>query len=288
MVAIAVPDHYLSGVSDKPAAVYDCYPILAGIAKQIEDLELIALVSPITFRHPAVMLKMAVTIDHMSGGRFVLGVGAGWLDREHELFGIPYPAMAERYQMLEEALGYPRAGLSDEPAGFAVRYSQLEASDILPPAVGSLRLVVGGLGASETPRLAGRYAGEYSVYPGSEDEIRLRVERARSAAVAAGRDFERILLSSSGQVVTAPTEAEYRERFSRLTASLQVDVERMEAHFERRNTPRGSYEQVAEQLLVLDPVGVERFYLQWPSSFDRDEGDTIPRYVRDAFGQRRG
>jgi alkanesulfonate monooxygenase SsuD/methylene tetrahydromethanopterin reductase-like flavin-dependent oxidoreductase (luciferase family) len=60
-------------------------------------LELVVLVSPITFRHPAVMLKAATTIDHMSGGRFALGLGTGWLDREHEIFGIPCPPMAERF-----------------------------------------------------------------------------------------------------------------------------------------------------------------------------------------------
>ena len=138
--------------------------MLAGLAREIDHLELIVLVSPITFRHPAVMLKMAVTIDHMSRGRFALGIGTGWLDREHEIFGIPYPDMSERYEVAEEALGYLTAALASEPTVFDGRHFRLEPADIMPRPIGPIRLVVGGVG--KTPTLAGRYAGEYNIYPG--------------------------------------------------------------------------------------------------------------------------
>jgi alkanesulfonate monooxygenase SsuD/methylene tetrahydromethanopterin reductase-like flavin-dependent oxidoreductase (luciferase family) len=284
MVAIAVPDHYVSGLTGEPTTTYDPYPVLAGLARDIDVLELVVLVSPITFRHPAVMLKAATTIDHMSGGRFALGLGTGWLDREHEIFGIPYPPMAERYEILEEALGYVRAGRGPEPAGFHGRHFALERVAVLPRPIGPMRIVVGGVGPVKTPTLAGRYADEFNIYPGDRDDVRRRIDVAKSAAAVAGRDFDQILLSTSGQIVAAATEAEYRDKLDRLAESAKLDVEDLEAHFQRRNTPRGSYEQVAEQVSMLAGLGAERFYVQWPAGFDREEGSEILGYLRNAVG----
>ena len=185
--AIALPDHYLMALDDEGAKTTpapDTLTQLAGLARDTRDLQLVVLVSPITFRHPAVLVKTAITIDRMSGGRFTLGIGTGWMDREHEVFGFPYPPMAERFEMLEEALAYARAMLSDDPIGFDGNRYTLEAFPIAPQPSGHVNLLVGGIGATKTPRLAGTYADEFNVYPGRDLEI--RIDRARAAATAAG------------------------------------------------------------------------------------------------------
>ncbi len=91
LAAFALPDHYLMALSEEAAKstpAPDALIQMAGLARDTESIELVVLVSPITFRHPAVLAKTAITIDRMSGGRFVLGLGTGWMDREHEVFGF--------------------------------------------------------------------------------------------------------------------------------------------------------------------------------------------------------
>ena len=214
---------------------------------------------------------MAVTIDRMSGGRFGLGVGTGWLDKEHEVFGFPYPDMATRFAMLEDALAYIRAMLAPDPTGHDGEYYTLEPFGVSPRPLGPIPLIVGGTGKVKTPRLAGTYADEYNAYPAPPDVFRAKVAAAREAAVAAGRDPDALLISSSGGVLAAPTEAEYEEKFRQRAAEAEMMAEELEAHFEHRQTPRGTYEQVAATLGDMAAAGMRRFYLQLGADFDRDE-----------------
>jgi alkanesulfonate monooxygenase SsuD/methylene tetrahydromethanopterin reductase-like flavin-dependent oxidoreductase (luciferase family) len=272
LAALAVPDHYVLSRDEEGIAIpaLDAFAMLAGLARDTTVIPLAVLVSPITFRHPAVLLKSAITIDHLSGGRMALGVGTGWLDIEHHLFGLPFPERGERFAMLEEALGYLRAALDRAPGGFEGERYRLEGFDMHPRPIGRLPLIVGGTGAVRTPALAGRYADELNAYPAPEDEMRARVGRARDAAAAAGRDPDALLISSAGQVTAAATEAGYRDLVARLAAEAGIEVEELEAAFERRGTPRGTYEQVAGHLADLERAGVRRFYLQVRADFARD------------------
>ena len=106
-VAVALADHYLYGNRRERYSdpVYDSFVQAAALGRDTAGIEIVMLVSPITFRHPAFYAKASITIDELSAGRFVLGLGTGWHDDEHELFGIPYPDRNERFGMLEDALG---------------------------------------------------------------------------------------------------------------------------------------------------------------------------------------
>ena len=270
--AFALPDHYVGGLGTDTAATGDAFDgliQLAGLARDTATIELSVLVSPVTFRHPAVLAKSAVTIDHMSGGRFTLGVGTGWMEREHEIFGLDFPDRATRFEMMEEALGYLAAVFSDEPVPFEGSHFQLEPISVQPKPISRRRLVVGGMGAVKTPRLAGRYADEYNVYPAPIAEFRARIDRMRRAAADAGRDPDAILLSSSGQVVTAPTRREFEELFAARAAEFGMTVDELEAHYALRNTPRGTHDEVLAEIASFAGAGVTRFYLQYPAVFDR-------------------
>ncbi len=263
LVALALPDHYLMAISEDEAAstpAPDAFAQFGGLARETQDIELVMLVTPITFRHPAVLAKMAVTIDLMSGGRFVLGVGTGWLDREHEVFGFPYPPIADRFEMLEEALGYLSSAFDPANPGYQGNLYQLEAFPLAPAPTRPIPLLVGGTGRHRTPNLAGRYAHEFNVYPGSD--IADRIARCKKAAIDAGRDPDSIRLSSSGQVLAAATEADFDDLMEERAAEAGISRQELEAHFERRQTPRGTFEQVRAQLDGLGTVGVERFYFQ--------------------------
>ena len=272
LAAFAVPDHYLGaggGQADKVPAS-DGLIQLGGLARETSTIPLVMLVSPITFRHPAVYLKSAITIDRMSGGRFTFGLGTGWLEQEHEVFGIDFYERTMRFEMLEEALGYITAGLSADAPGFIGTHYQLQPFDSQPRPTGPLPILISGVGKVKTPTLAGRYADEFNVYPSDLAGMRIRIERAHKAAVDAGRDPERILLTSAGQVLAAPTETRYRELLGENAAAAGVSVDELEAGYEMRGTPRGSYEQVAEMMAGYAGLGIERFYLQRGHDFDRD------------------
>ena len=263
LVALALPDHYLlaldeEGAKTKPAP--DAFIQLGGLARDTSGIDLVMLVSPITFRHPAVLMKMAVTLDRMSNGRFTLGIGTGWMDREHEVFGFEYPPMSERFDRLEEALGYVTAGFNPNNPGFEGDYYQLEAFPLSPSPMGQIPVLVGGTGKYKTPRLAGKFADEFNVYPGPD--MAERIQRFRDAAIDAGRDPDSIRLSSSGQVVAAATEEEFQDRMDADAEAAGLSREQLEIHYEKRQTPRGTYAQVNDQLAGFEALGVSRFYFQ--------------------------
>ena len=263
LVALALPDHYLMALSDEEAGVTpapDAFIQLGGLARDTTDIELVMLVSPITFRHPAVLAKMAVTLNRMSNGRFTLGVGTGWMDREHEVFGFEYPNMRERFARLEEALAYLTAAFDPEAPGYTGEYFQLEPFPLAPSPLRKIPILVGGTGAHKTPRLAGMYADEFNVYPGPD--LADRIERFHAAAIDAGRDPDDILLSSSGQIVAAETEAEFEDLMNSNASEAGISREELDGHYEKRQTPRGTYEQVRETLESFSDLGIERFYVQ--------------------------
>ncbi len=262
LAAFAIPDHYLYGTDDdalsRPA--HDAFAVMAGLARETETIELVILVSPITFRHPSVLVKNAATIQEMAGGRFKLGVGTGWLEEEHRRFGIGFPDMKERFARTEETLAYLRAAFADPPHDFTGEFYTLEAFDMQPRP--ELRLVVGGTGAVKTPRLAGTYADELNAYPAMPDEYLAKIRRAREAAAAADRDPAALLISSSGQVVAANTEPEYRDRLAEIAATVGTDPEELEKEAAKRNAPRGTWDQVREILGGMEAGGMSRFYFQ--------------------------
>ncbi|GMQ92828.1 MAG: LLM class F420-dependent oxidoreductase [Acidimicrobiia bacterium] len=263
LVALSLPDHYLLALDEEKAKTTpapDAFIQFGGLARETSDLELVMLVSPITFRHPGVLAKMAVTLSNMSNGRFTLGIGTGWMDREHDVFGFEYPNIAERFAMLEEALGYITAAFDPEFPGYSGHHFQLEAFPLAPRPDKKIPLLVGGTGAHKTPRLAGMFADEFNIYPG--EDLADRIERFRAAATDAGRDPDSIRLSSAGQVVAAASEKELDEMLDENASEAGFSREELEAHYERRKTPRGTYEQVREQLDGYEQLGISRFYFQ--------------------------
>lgn len=255
LVAMALPDHYLASRTKRSDPAYDALTQLGGLARETETLELSTLVSPVTFRHPAVTLKSAASLDEMSGGRFSLGLGTGWLEEEHDLFGIPFPE--GRFDLLEEALAYTRAGM--EGRGFEGDHFRLTEFDI-HPRPGNLRIVVGGSGPKRTPELAGRYADEFNVYAGPVAEMREKIELARQAAEDAGRDPEALLISTASPVVTGTGEAAYRKALSVATERFEQEPEELEKRFRERGIPVGL--DAAETIAAMEAIGVGRFYLQ--------------------------
>ena len=263
LVALALPDHYLMALSEdeaKERPAPDTFVQFGGLARDTSSIELVMLVSPITFRHPAVLAKMAMTLAEMSGERFALGIGTGWMDLEHEVFGLPYPEMRERFAMLEDALGYVAAAFDPDAPGYDGTHYHLAPFPLKPQPSQRVPIVIGGTGAHKTPKLAGRYADEFNVYPGFD--LGERIERMRAFAIEAGRDPDEIRLSSSGQVVAAATESDFNEKMNERAAEAGITRDELDAHYDKRQTPRGTFDQVRGQLDEFAAAGVSRFYFQ--------------------------
>ena len=259
----AIPDHFVRGVafsggSEEPAL--DALAVMSGLARDTESIELFLLVSPVTWRHPAVLAKTYATIDQMSGGRLTLGVGTGWMEREHELFGLPFPDTGTRFEMLEEALQYLRAAFSDPPQSFQGDHYAFDAFDMKPRP--ELKLVVGGTGAVKTPTLAGRYCNELNAYPAPEEAFAAKVRIARDAASEAGRDPDALLISSSGVLIAGDTDEEYRKRLERFAEMMGSPMDEVEEGLRLRNSPRGTWAEVCDILGGMERAGMERFWIQ--------------------------
>lgn len=261
--ALAVADHYLSG-PDTTSPGFEQFVILGGVARETSTLELSTLVSPLTFRHPAVHLKAAVTLDQMSGGRFSLGVGTGWMELEHESFGLELPPIGERFDRLEETLAYIRAGTDGSGSGFQGQYHQLAPFDPQPQPT-NLRLIVGGSGNQRTPALAGRFADEFNVFPG-ESPMQDRVQRCRDSATAHGRAPSSISVSTAFPAAVAG-DADSAGALVRARAERTgIDPNELLAALSRRGVPHGTPDDAAEPYAALAMAGVSRVYLQLAGS----------------------
>ena len=166
-------DHYLSVMGNGRLGALDAWATLAGLAAVTSTLRLGTLVSPTTFRHPAVLAKNAVTVDHISGGRVELGIGAGWNEEEHAAYGLELPPMRERFDRFAEQVEIVHGLLTEGEFRFEGTYYELSGIDAHPkPAGGRLPIVLGGQAKPRAARLAARFADEYNVVSMPPDECR--------------------------------------------------------------------------------------------------------------------
>lgn len=264
-VSFARSDHFHLDRNPRRDAT-DAFATLAGLARDTSTVRLCVLVSPVTFRHPAVIAKNGATIDQMSGGRLDLGIGTGWQDFEHEVLGLPFPPWSERFEMLTEALGYVRAAF--EGGTFEGGHYSLSA-DVLPRPTGT-RIVVGGSGKRRTPELAGTWADEYNHFVGTAEVIAPKIAVVREAAERAGRDPSAIEVTVMGGVVAGRDRAEADEKVAEIARSRDMAPEDLRTRWTENGVPHGTPDQVQSTLASLEDVGVDRFYLQWLDLADRE------------------
>ena len=163
---VYVADHFMpndgAGAIDEP--MLECWSVVAGLAAAVPRIGIGTLVCGNTYRHPAVLANQAATADVISGGRVVLGLGAGWQINEHDRYGIPLWSLRERMDRFEEACAVV-TGLRDQPfLDFDGEHYQLTEAPMEPKPVGPMPLLIGGGGEQRTLRIAARYADEWNVW----------------------------------------------------------------------------------------------------------------------------
>jgi F420-dependent oxidoreductase-like protein len=157
-------DHFMPLGDDVSGPIHEAWSVLAALGAATERVRLGALVSGNTYRHPAVLAKQAVTADHISDGRIVLGIGAGWQQNEHEAYGLEYGTFSDRFERLEEALQILRGLRDGSRTTFDGKRYQVSEAPLEPKPVGSLPIMIGGGGERKTLRMVAQYAEEWNVW----------------------------------------------------------------------------------------------------------------------------
>jgi F420-dependent oxidoreductase-like protein len=188
---LSVMDHFFQMEAAAPPTdpMLECYTALGYIAGATSTLRLRALVTGVTYRHPGLLAKTMTTLDVLSHGRAELGIGAAWYEREHLGLGVPFPPIAQRFEMLEEALQICLQMWSDDDGPFDGKHYRLAATLCRPQPVSSPRprILIGGGGERKTLRLVAQYADACNFF-GDAAEVTHKLEVLRGHCEAVGRD----------------------------------------------------------------------------------------------------
>ena len=271
-------DHYLSVSGREDRGSLDAWTTLAALAAVTSRVRLGTLVSPATFRHPSVLAKSAVTVDHVSNGRAELGIGAGWLEAEHRTYGFPFADMRTRMDVMAEQMEIVARSFADEPFSFNGERYEIEDLDARPKPVQRPRppIIVGGRGGRRSLALAARWADEYNTFSASVDEIRQRRDAFAEAWADAGRDPESFRFSAMVSALVGADEAELQERAARL-AEWQGREPGEVLHSIRATGVAGTIDEAAERLRELEAAGAQRVMLQHLLHDDVDAVELIGR-----------
>ncbi|WP_431037522.1 LLM class F420-dependent oxidoreductase [Streptomyces sp. P6-2-1] len=265
-------DHYLHMGGDGLPGPTDAWITLAGLARETKRIRLGTLMTAATFRLPGVLAIEVAQVDQMSGGRVELGIGAGWFDEEHKAYGIPFPK--DKFSRLEEQLAIITGLWETKPGdtfSYEGRHYQLENSPARPkPAQSRLPVLIGGFGASRTPKLAARYADEFNVPFGSIEDSERQFGRVRAAATEAGRDPEALVYSNALVACVGANDAEVARR----AAAIGREVDEL-----KQNGLAGTPAEVVDKIGQYAAAGSQRIYFQILDLDDLDHLELISSQV---------
>lgn len=255
-------DHLLSGVDDGESGdALECWSVLAAVGALVPRLRLVSMVSPVSIHHPVILAKRATTVDHISGGRAVLGLGAGWMVEEHSAYGFELPEPGERVSRFAEAIEIVHRLFREDGVDFhGTTYRLTDAPFAPKPVNGTLPIVV-GTGSPRMMRLTARWAEEWNTW-GDPDEVARRTERFMAACDAVGRDPGSMHRSSQAMVFYTPTPAA---------------LEAAQPHIVPDRSLVGGAQQLIDQLGRYVELGVDEFAIP-----DFTLGDT-PDERRDTY-----
>nr|WP_306237869.1 LLM class F420-dependent oxidoreductase [Ornithinimicrobium sp. HY1745] len=257
-------DHYLAmGEGDGLPGPTDAWVTLAGLARETSRIRLGTLVSSATFRLPGPTAITVAQVDAMSDGRVEFGLGAGWFEAEHAAYGIPFPAVGARFDLLEDSLAVI-TGLWGTPVGqrFSYAGANLTVTDSpgLPKPVQrdphsfGPPIIVGGMGKRRTPALAARYAAEFNVAFAPLEQAQVQFERATAACQDAGRAADSLIRSAALTTVVGRDDAQVRAR----AAAIGRDLDQL-----RADGLAGTPDQVVQRIGEwVEQTEVTRVYLQ--------------------------
>ena len=262
-----VMDHFyqlpgLGGADDK---MLEGYTLLGALAARTKKLTLGTLVTGVTYRNPALLAKEVTTLDIISSGRAVLGIGAAWYDVEHEGLGVDFPPVGERMDRLEEAVQICRLMFTEELPTFEGRYYRIKEARNIPRPVqpGGPKIMIGGSGPKRTLRAVAKYADISNVF-GSADTLRKNIEILHNHCADVGRDPSEIQITRLGSLFLARSADEAEQLRQGVAGAMGEEWAREAATF-------GDADSVAEQLRELVDAGAQELIFNLPLANDADD-----------------
>ncbi len=231
---------------------------LTWLASNTNRIEFGPLVSPVSFRHPALTARMAAAVDDLSNGRLTLGLGAGWQEREHHLFGFDLLDAKPRFDRFEEGLRIITGLLnSDSPFSFDGTYYQLREATLLPHPLrpGGPRILIGGVGPTRTPKLVAQFAHEWNAMFLTPEQFTEANHKIDAALKKENRDLASVRRSMMTGCFFGHTDLALKQKLDARGRTLE------EMH--QRGMIAGSANAVKEQLQKLEESGLQRIMLQW-------------------------
>jgi F420-dependent oxidoreductase-like protein len=257
-------DHY-TAIIRPDAAAHDAWATLAGLAVLTERIRLGTMVSPATFRHPSVLARTAVTVDHISGGRVEVGMGSGWYEREHLAHGFPFLDAKQRFALFAEQVEVVVRSWSEERFDHYGTAYQLRNQLALPRPVQQPHppLILGGTVKPRFAALAARYATEVNTLGATVADLRERKAALDRACAKIDRDPDTLGYSVMTACFLGETRGDVLDRVGAFLAVSGNDAEPAELVAERRDRWLvGTVDEVATRLEELRGVGVGRVFLQ--------------------------
>jgi F420-dependent oxidoreductase-like protein len=258
-------DHFLPIFDDPAGTQFEGLTLLSAMAAHTERVRCGMLVLGVTYRHPAVVANMAATIDHVSGGRLELGIGAAWFELEHNQYGIPFPRIGVRMDMLDEACRIMRSLWTQDTTTFEGRHFQLKDARMEPkPVQDHLPLVIGGSGERRTLRIVAEHGDIWNSFFGDEDHYRHLIDVLGGHCADVGRDPADVRKSLTFRAILRDDERAARERLRELYGDSPP--ERL-----LNMMIVGTPEQAVERLRPYADLGVGDFLLgalspvDWPT-----------------------
>src|SRR5262245_52012474 len=207
---VTVMDHLyqIGGIGSPEEPMLEGWSVLAALARETTRVRLGTLVTGVTYRNPALLAKQATTLDTISGGRAILGLGAAWNDVEHAGYGYDFPPIRERMDRLEEALAIIKAMFTEERPSFNGTYYRIEEAINVPRPVqpGGPKILVGGGGEQRTLRIAARYADMTHWFALGLDSLKHKTEVLERYCDEIGRDFSSIERTAGAPVIVTEDE----------------------------------------------------------------------------------
>jgi alkanesulfonate monooxygenase SsuD/methylene tetrahydromethanopterin reductase-like flavin-dependent oxidoreductase (luciferase family) len=276
-------DHLTGLGGDSRHASLDTWASLTWVATATRRIRFGPLVCPITFYHPSLLAKRAAAVDLLAGGRLDLGVGAGWHEGEHAMFGIPFPPLRERLDRLDCGATAIAALWKGQPVTLDQPYYPLRAAESHPlPLHGRVPLIIGGRGERRTLRIVAARADEWNVTRVTRDEYRHKSEVLAGFCQALGRDPAAIRRSLMVPVITGQTRAEVEARRGRARA-IFPRVPADEEGWRQAGLLHGNLDEIREELRRWAEAGIERVMLQMLDMDDLAAIELIAREILPSF-----
>lgn len=251
--AVLVMDHFyqLPMLGPPDAEMLEAYPLLGALAARTQRVRLGTLVSGNTYRNPAHLAKLVTTLDVLSKGRALCGIGAGWFEPEHVGYGFDFPPLRERFGRLEEALQIARAMFRGERPTFKGRYYRTQEAINSPPPVrsGGPGVLIGGAGEKRTLRLVAKY-GDESNWPCRPEEFPRKMEALERHCTEVGRSRDEIGVSWLGSLVVGETTADAEAQRDSFLRMRGMDWSTLPEHVR---------ESISRALVLGDPDTVGEF-----------------------------